>query len=207
MAQEKEATRRARFHGRRGIAPLHHIHDFASPRVGAPQRPVTGRKEFGDYWAANRRWPKPPPVPTPQPTAAPPPIRRLSFPSPRPVSGASPVTSAPPVVRSIPPPLAGTAKAETKKRVEVQTPTLKGTRHGTPTRQPLAGARDRAFETRRGKTERHLASVPRPHRATVSPDAVRTIALIRNRHTVRQSHRRRDDFRSAEGAGKTNKFV
>src|SRR3989442_365084 len=130
---------------------------------------------------------KPPPVPTPQPTAAPPPIRLVVIQAPRPVPAPSPVTSAPPVVRSIPPPLAGTAKAETKKRVEVQLPTLKEPVTAHQRASLLQAQGIERLKHVEEMTERHLASVPRPHRATVSPDAVRTIALIRNRHTVRQA--------------------
>src|SRR5882724_6401790 len=130
---------------------------------------------------------RPPPVPTPQPTAVPPPIRPVVIQAPRPVPAPSPVTGAPPVVRSIPPPLAGTVVAEAKKRVEVQLPTLK---ESVTAFQRASHLEEHGIERLKHveeMTQRHLASVPTAHRQAVSPDAARAIALIRNRHTVRQA--------------------
>jgi hypothetical protein len=130
---------------------------------------------------------RPPPVPTPQPPAAPPPIRPVVIQAPRPVPAPSPVTGAPPVMRTIPPPLAGTAKAEARESVEIQRPMLKEsvTAHQRASHfQKQGSGRLKHVEE---ITERHLASVPTAHRPTVSPDAARAIALIRNRHTVRQA--------------------
>jgi hypothetical protein len=130
---------------------------------------------------------KPPPVPTPQPTAAPPPIRPVVIQAPKPVPKPSPVTGAPPVVRPIPPPLSGTVMAEAKKRVDVQLPSLKESVTAYQRASHLQAQGIERLKHVEEMTERHLASVPTAHRATVSPDAVRTIALIRNRNTVRQA--------------------
>jgi hypothetical protein len=130
---------------------------------------------------------KPPPVPTPQPTPVPPPIRPVVIQAPRHVPAPSAVTSAPPVVRTIPPPLAGTAKAETKKRIEVQLPTLKESVTAYQRASHLQAQGIERLKHVEEMTERHVASVPAAHRPTVLPDAARTIALIRNRNTVRQA--------------------
>ena len=123
---------------------------------------------------------KPPPVPTPQPTTTPPPARPVIIQAPRPVP-------APPVVRSIPPPLAGTAIAEAEKSVEVQLPTLKESVTAYRRASHLQEQVVERLKHVEQMTERHLASVPTAHRAAVSTDAARSIALIRNRHTVRQA--------------------
>jgi len=130
---------------------------------------------------------RPPPVPTPQPTAVPPPIRPVVIQAPRPVPAPSPVTGAPPVVRSVPPPQAGTVMAEAKKRVEVRLPTLTESVTAHQRAGHIQGHEIGRLKHVEEITERHLASVPAAHRPTVSPDAARTIALIRNRHTVRQA--------------------
>jgi hypothetical protein len=130
---------------------------------------------------------KPPPVPTPQPTPAPPPIRPVVIQAPKPVPVPSPVTGAPPVVRTIPPPLAGTVMAEARKSVEVQLPTLKESVTAYQRAGHLQAQGIERLKHVAEMSERHVASAPAAHRTTVSPDAVRTIALIRNRNTVRQA--------------------
>ena len=77
--------------------------------------------------------------------------------------------------------------AEAKKRVEVHLPTLKDSATANQRASHLQARRIEGLKHVEEITERHLASVPRAHRATVSPDAARTIALIRNRNTVRQA--------------------
>ena len=76
---------------------------------------------------------------------------------------------------------------EAKKRVEVQVPTLK---ESVTSYQRTSHLQEQGIERLKHveeMTERHLASVPTAHRPTVSSDAVQAIALIRNRHTVRQA--------------------
>src|SRR6266542_608546 len=129
---------------------------------------------------------KPPPVLTPQPTAVPPPIRPVVIQVPRPVPARSPVAGAPTVVRSIPP-LAGPAMAGAEKSVEVQLPTLK---ESVTAYQRASHLQEQVIERLKHveeMTERHLASVPTAHRPTVSSDAVRSIAMIRDRKSVRQA--------------------
>jgi len=127
---------------------------------------------------------RPPPVPTPQPTAVPPPIRPVVIQAPRPVPAPPPANGAPPVVRTIPPPLAGTVMAEAKKRVEVQLPTLKESLTAYQRASRLQAQGIERLKHVEEMTEWHLTSVPTAHRPTVSPDAARTIAMIRNRNTV-----------------------
>ena len=129
---------------------------------------------------------RPPPVPTPQQTAVSPPIRPVVIEAPRPVPARPPVTGAPTVARSIPP-LAGPAMAEAEKSVEVQLPTLK---ESVTAYQRASHLQEQVIERLKHveeMTERHLASVPTAHRQSVSADAVRSIALIRDRKTVRQA--------------------
>ena len=130
---------------------------------------------------------RPPSVPKPQPTTVPPPIRPVVIQAPRPVPAPSPVTGAPPVVRTIPPPLAGTVVTEARKRVEVQLPTPKESVSAYQRASHLREQATARLKQVEEMTERHLASVPTAHRPTVSPDAARSIALIRNRNTVRQA--------------------
>ena len=130
---------------------------------------------------------RPPPVPTPQPSPVPPPVRPVVIHAPKPVPAPSPITGAPPVVRTIPPPVAGTVMTDAKKRVEVRLPTLKESVTTYQRAGHLRAQRIERFKHVEEITERHLAGVPAAHRPTVSPDAARTIALIRNRNTVRQA--------------------
>ena len=126
-------------------------------------------------------------VPTPEPTAAPPPIRPVVLQAPRPILTPPPVGGERPVVRSIPPPLAGAVMADAEKSVEVQLPTLK---ESVTAYQRASHLQEQVVERLKHveeMTERHLARVPTAHRQTVSSDAVRSIALIRNRNTVRQA--------------------
>jgi hypothetical protein len=128
---------------------------------------------------------RPPPIPTPQPS--PPPIRPVVIQTPRPALVPTSVSGAPPIVKSIPPTLAGTAMAEAEKRVEVQLPSLK---ESVTVYQRASHLQEQVIERLKHveeMTERHAASAPTAHRPTVSADAVQTIALIRNRHMVRQA--------------------
>jgi len=130
---------------------------------------------------------KPPPVSTSQPSPVPPPIRPVVIQASRPVPSPPPGTGAPPVVRSIPPALAGTAMAEAEKSVDVQLPTFK---ESVTAYQRASHLQEQVVERLKHveeMTERHLASVPTAHRPTVSTDAVRSIAMLRNRNTVRQA--------------------
>ena len=77
--------------------------------------------------------------------------------------------------------------AEAKKRVDVQLPSLKESVTAYQRASHLQEQVTARLKQVEEMTERHLASVPTAHRATVSPDAVRSIALIRNRNTVRQA--------------------
>ena len=77
--------------------------------------------------------------------------------------------------------------AEAKKRVDVQPPTLKESVTAHQRASHLQAQGIQRLKHVEEMTERHLASVPAAHHPTVSPDAVRTIALIRNRNTVRQA--------------------
>jgi hypothetical protein len=127
---------------------------------------------------------RPPPVPAPQPS--PPPIRPVVIQAPRPVLVPTPVSGAPPIVKPIPPTLAGTAMAEAEKRVEVQLSSLK---ESVTAYQRASHLQEQVMERLKHveeMTERHAASAPTAHRPNVSADAVQTIALIRNRNTVRQ---------------------
>ena len=122
---------------------------------------------------------KPPPVPAQQPATAPP-VRPVIIQAPRHIPE-------PPVGNSIPPPLAGTVMAEAERSVEVQLPTLK---ESVTAYQRASHLQEQVIERLKHveeMTEKHLASIPTAHRQTVSPDAVRSIALIRNRNTVRSA--------------------
>ena len=77
--------------------------------------------------------------------------------------------------------------AEAKKRVEVQLPTLKESLTAYQRASRLQAQGIERLKHVEEMTERHLPSVPTAHRQSVSPDAVRSIALIRNRNTVRQA--------------------
>lgn len=130
---------------------------------------------------------KPPSMPSPQPSPAPPPVRPVVIQAPRPAPPPSPGTGAPPIVRSIPAPLAGTVMAEAEKSVEVQLPSLK---ESVTAYQRASHLQEQVVERLRHVEEitvRHQPSVPTAHRAAVSPEAVRSIAFIRDRHTVRQA--------------------
>ena len=77
--------------------------------------------------------------------------------------------------------------AEAEKVVEVQLPTLK---ESVTAYQRASHLQEQGIERLKHVEEmnqRHLASVPTAHRPAISPDAARAIALIRNRHTVRQA--------------------
>jgi len=166
------------------------------PSSGAtPSRPAGSRPAATSDWEEELRRllgvkppvDKPPPVSTSQPSPVPPPVRPVVIQAPRPVPSPSPDTGAPPVVRSIPPPLAGTAMAEAEKSVDVQLPALK---ESLTAYQRASHLQEHVIERLKHveeMTERHLASVPTAHRASVSTDAVRSIAFIRDRNTVRQA--------------------
>ena len=77
--------------------------------------------------------------------------------------------------------------AAAKKSVEVQRPTLKESVSAYQRASHLQEQVTARLKQVEEMTERHVAGVPTAHRATVSPDAVRSIALIRNRNTVRQA--------------------
>jgi len=77
--------------------------------------------------------------------------------------------------------------AEAKKRIEVQLPTLRESVTAYQRASHLQGHGIGRLKPVEEITERHLAGVPAAHRPTVSPDGARTIALIRNRNTVRQA--------------------
>ena len=158
-------------------------------RPAAPRRAATSdwEEELRRLLGGEPPVAKPPPVSAPQPTAAPPLIRPVVIQAPRPAPAPSPVTGAPPVVRTIPPPLAGTVMAEAKRSVEVQLPTLKESVTAYQRASHLQAQGIERLKHVEEITERHLTSVPAARRPTVSPDAVRTIALIRNRNTVRQA--------------------
>jgi hypothetical protein len=149
------------------------------PTTSTPSRPAEQRPAPTSDWEEELRRllsgkppvTKPPHVPTPQPTAAPPPVRPVVIQAPRPV----------------PPPVAGTVMAEAERSVEVQLPTLK---ESVTAYQRASHLQEQVIERLKHveeMTERHLASVPTAHRQTVSPDTVRSIALIRNRNTVRSA--------------------
>jgi len=128
-----------------------------------------------------------PPIPQPQPTAVTPPIRPIVIQAPSPVAGHPPVIEAPPAIQSVPLRLARTAMLEAEKVVEVQLPTLK---ESGKVYQRASHLQEQVVERLKHveeMTARHLARVPTAHRSTVSPDAIQTIALIRNRNTVRQA--------------------
>jgi hypothetical protein len=172
--------------------------DEAEPHrstTSTPSRPAASQPAATSGWEEELRRllggeppvARPPPVHTPQPTPVPPPIRPVVIQAPRPVLVPSPVTGAPPVVRSIPPPLAETAKAEARKSVEIQLPTLKGPITAYQRASHLQGHVIERSKHVDEMTERQLASVPTARHTSVSPDAVRSIALIRNRNTVRQA--------------------
>ena len=77
--------------------------------------------------------------------------------------------------------------ADAEKSVEVQLPTLQ---ESATAYQRASHLQEQVIERLKHveeMTERHLAKVPTAHRATVSPDAVRSVALIRDRNTVRQA--------------------
>src|SRR6266568_948484 len=163
--------------------------------ISTPSRPAEPRPATTSDWEEELRRllrgeppvDKPPPVSTSQPSSVPPPVRPVVIQAPRPVPLPSPGTGAPPVVRSIPPPLAGTAMADAEKSVEVQLPAFK---ESVTAYQRASHLQEHVIERLKHveeMTERHLASVPTAHRATVSTDAVRTIAMLRNRNTVRQT--------------------
>ena len=128
-----------------------------------------------------------PPVPRSQPTPVPPPIQPIVIQAPSPVAGHPPVTDAPQAIQSVPPRLARTAMLEAEKMVEIQLPTLK---ESGKVYQRASHLQEQVVERLKHveeMTTRHLARVPTAHRSTVSPDAIQTIALIRNRNTVRQA--------------------
>ena len=121
----------------------------------------------------------PPQVPTPEPTPAPP-VRPVVIQAPRHVPER-------PVGRSIPPPLAGTVMAEAERSVELQLPTLK---ESATAYQRASHLHEQVIERLKhveAMTERHPSRVPTAHHQAVSPDAVRSIALIRNPNTARQA--------------------
>ena len=77
--------------------------------------------------------------------------------------------------------------AEAEKSVDVQLAALK---ESVTTYQRASHLQEHVIERLKHVeeiTERHLASVPTAHRASVSTDAVRSIAFIRDRNTVRQA--------------------
>jgi hypothetical protein len=168
-------------------AESHRSTTTTTSRPAAPQPAATSdwEEELRRLLGGEPPVAKPPPVPTPQPV--PPPIRPVIIEAPRPVPAPSPVTGAPPVVRPIPPPLAGTVMTGAKKRVEVQLPTLQESVTAYPRASHLRAHGIERLKQVEEMTDRHLAGVPTAHRPTVSPDAVRTIALIRDRNTVRQA--------------------
>jgi hypothetical protein len=113
---------------------------------------------------------KPPPIHAPEPTSVPP-VRPVVIQTPRPV----------------PPPLAGSVMAEAERSVKVQLPTLK---ESVTAYQRSSHLQEQVIERLKHveeMTERQQASVPTAHRQAVSTDAVRSIALIRNRTTTRQA--------------------
>ena len=120
---------------------------------------------------------KPPPIRTPEPATAPP-SRPVVIQAPKPVLQ---------IPRSVPPPLAGTFMAEAERSVEVRLPTLK---ESASAYQRASHLQEQVIEHLKhveAMTERHQARVPTAHRQAVSTDAVRSIALIRNRTTARQA--------------------
>jgi len=77
--------------------------------------------------------------------------------------------------------------AEAEKSVDVQLPALK---ESLTAYQRASHLQEHVIERLKHveeMTERHLARVPTAHRASVSTDAVRSIAFIRDRNTVRQA--------------------
>ena len=77
--------------------------------------------------------------------------------------------------------------AEAEKSMEVRLPALK---ESLTAHQRASHLQEHVIERLKHAdemAERHLASVPRAHRASVSTDAVRSIAFIRDRSTVRQA--------------------
>jgi hypothetical protein len=157
------------------------------PTTSTASRPAESRPAATSDWEEELRRllgqppvAKPKPVPAPEPTAAPPPIRPVIIQAPKSVP-------APPITRPVPPPLAGTAMAEAEKSVEVHLPKFK---ESVTAYQRASHLQERVIERLKHveeMTERHQASLPVAHRPTVSPDAIRAIALIHNRNTVRQA--------------------
>ena len=155
------------------------------PTTSAPSPPPDTRPAATSDWEEELRRllggkppeAKPPPIRTPEPSSAPP-VRPVVIQTPKPVVQ-------PP--RSVPPPLAGTVMAEAERSVEVQLPTLKESASAYQRASRLQEQVIERLKQVEAMTERHQASVPTAHRQAVSTDAVRSIALIRNRTTVRQA--------------------
>jgi hypothetical protein len=179
-----EWLKRRRSPGEPGSTEESESHRTTTPT--APPLPETRPTATSDWEEELRRLlggkppeARPPQVPTPEPTSAPP-VRPVVIQMPRHVPE-------PPATSSIPPPLAGTIMAEAERSVEVRFPTLK---ESATAYQRASRLQDQVIERLKHveeMTERHLASVPTAHRPAVSTDAVRSIALIRNRNTVRQA--------------------
>ena len=77
--------------------------------------------------------------------------------------------------------------AEAERSVEVQLPSLK---ESVTAYQRATHLQEQVIERLKHveqMTVRHQPSAPTAHRAAVSPEAVRSIAFIRDRNTVRQA--------------------
>lgn len=87
----------------------------------------------------------------------------------------------------MPRPLAGTAMAEAERSVDVQLSTLKESATAYARASQLQEQVVERLKQVEQVTVRHHASAPAAHRRAASPEAVRSIALIRDRNTVRQA--------------------
>jgi len=160
------------------------------PATTTTSRPPATRPGATSDWEEELRrllGGEPPSAPKPQPPQAPPPIRPIVIEAPRPSPGHPPVSDALAGRRSGSSSLAGTAVSEAEKLVDVQLPALKESATAYQRASHLHEHVSERLKHVEEITERHLGSVPTAHRQTVSADAVRAVALIRNRTTVRQA--------------------
>ena len=77
--------------------------------------------------------------------------------------------------------------AEVDKTIDVQLPPLKESVAAYQRASHLPEQVTQRMRQVEETTERHLSRAPTAHRQSISPDALATISLIRNRRTVRQA--------------------
>jgi hypothetical protein len=160
------------------------------PATTTTSRPPATRPVATSDWEEELRrllGGEPPSAPKPPPAQAPPPIRPIVIESPTPTPGLPPVTDAAAGRRSGSSSRAGTALSEAEKLVDVRLPVMKESVTAYQRASHLQEQVSERLKHVEEITERHLVSVPTAHRKSVSAEAVRAIALIRNRTTVRQA--------------------